>query len=177
MKINNCIIITITLISFSPYILAQRGQHNLKRLYKTEHWMNHNQNYRKNGIVVLTKEQKDQLKTFRIEQEKQLLPLKNQLREKRAQLQTLRTAEKVDMIAINNLVDEIAELQKKHIKVREAHYQKVRSVLTDEQRIIYDNSMGKRRIRMLLRNGIKMMEMRFGRNGVKGENFERLGER
>ena len=79
------------------------------------------------------------------------------MQEKRAKLQTLRTAKNVDMKAINNLIDEKAMLKADQMKARAAHHQEIRSLLTDEQRIIFDSFKG-------MRKGA-------GRNGGMGQGY------
>jgi Spy/CpxP family protein refolding chaperone len=71
-----------------------------------------------------------------------MLKFRNQMGEKSAQLQTLRTAEKADMNAINKTIDEIGLIKTQMMKERENHLQQVRGVLTDSQRTQFDTRRG-----------------------------------
>ena len=75
---------------------------------------------------------------LRTQLKKEILPLKNQLGEKKARMQTLETADKADMQAINALIDEIQSLQGKIMKMHASHRQEIRKMLTPEQRVDFD---------------------------------------
>ncbi len=85
-----------------------------------------------------TDDQKKQMKDLKFKQDKQLLPIENQIKEKKAHLQTLRTADKADMNEINKTVEEIGKLKIEKMKIREAGIQDFRKILTDEQRLRFD---------------------------------------
>ena len=91
------------------------------------------------SLPDLTDKQKEQIKEQMYETRQQVMPLQNQVREKRARLQTLRTSEKVDMTAIEKIVDEMADLQAEITKQRLISEQEIRQVLTDEQRLIFNS--------------------------------------
>ncbi len=91
------------------------------------------------NLPGLTDDQKEQIETLRAENLKTMLPLRNTLQEKKARLMTLQSAEKADMKAINGLIDEISAIKTQMAKQRAAHHQQVRSVLTDEQRVVFDS--------------------------------------
>jgi len=63
--------------------------------------------------------------------------------EKSAHLNTLRTADKVDMNAVNKAIDEMGATRTKMMKEREAHRQSVRQILTDEQKVYFDSRRGR----------------------------------
>jgi Spy/CpxP family protein refolding chaperone len=92
-------------------------------------------------IPDLTDEQKDQLGKLQLDHLKAVKDLNNSLMEKRAVLHSLTTADKADMNKINAKIDEICKLQTEKMKEREKQHQAVRSVLTEEQRVVFD-SMG-----------------------------------
>ncbi|MDX1586158.1 MAG: Spy/CpxP family protein refolding chaperone [Balneolaceae bacterium] len=98
------------------------------------------------ALPGLTDEQKEQIREVMLETRKEMLPIQNQVREKRAQLRTLRTSENADMKAINSMVDEISGLRAGMMKTRLASEQEIRNLLTEEQRIIFDSRspMGKK---------------------------------
>ncbi len=89
-------------------------------------------------IPDLTEKQKEQIKQVRTEHLKAMLPLKNQLMEKRARLHTVSTSENVNMKEINDIIEEIGAIKTQMMKERAAHRQEVRSLLTEEQRVIFD---------------------------------------
>lgn len=86
----------------------------------------------------LTEDQKSKIKDIFLTTMKEGLPIHNQIAEKEARLQTLSTAEKVDEKAINKTIDEISDLKATMMKKRMSSVQKVRALLTDDQRIIFD---------------------------------------
>jgi len=90
------------------------------------------------GIPNLTDDQKKKIHDLKTPFSKEVLPLSNQLSEKRAHLKTLETAEKTDLNAINSTIDEISQLQAQLMKKRAAHTQSIRKLLTDDQRIAFD---------------------------------------
>lgn len=63
--------------------------------------------------------------------------------EKRAHLNVLRTADKVDMNAINKSIDEMGANRTKMMKKREAHRQAIREILTDDQKVYFDSRRGR----------------------------------
>jgi Spy/CpxP family protein refolding chaperone len=90
------------------------------------------------GIPNLTEDQEKKLRELRTPHAKEVLPLKNQLSEKRAHLKTLQTVEKADLNAINATIDDMAQLQSQLMKKNAAHTQAIRKLLTDDQRIAFD---------------------------------------
>ena len=87
---------------------------------------------------TLDDKQREELKKMRTQQLKERVQTRNLLREKRAKLETLQTADKPDMKEINKVIDEIAAIQAQEMKTQAANRQKVRSLLTDEQRVLFD---------------------------------------
>jgi len=86
----------------------------------------------------LNEQQREAMQKIRTEQIKERTQTGNLLREKRAKLESLQTADKPDMKEINKVIDEIAALQAQEMKAQAASRQKIRSLLTDEQRTLYD---------------------------------------
>ncbi len=91
-----------------------------------------------NRIPDLTDTQKEQIKTIRTKMMKEMLPLRNSLKEKMAHLNTLSTAETVDMKAVNKQIEEIGKIKTEMMKVGAKYRQEIRSLLTDDQRIFFD---------------------------------------
>jgi Spy/CpxP family protein refolding chaperone len=90
-------------------------------------------------IPDLSDAQKTEIKKLRTAHLKEIQQLKNQMEIKRAELKALQTAEKPDMDAINKKIDERAALRVQIEKEAAAHKQAVRTVLTEDQRVIYDS--------------------------------------
>ncbi|MCF8297230.1 MAG: Spy/CpxP family protein refolding chaperone [Saprospiraceae bacterium] len=90
------------------------------------------------NLPDLTEEQQKKIKELRLKQMKAILPLKNEITEKQAHLKTLTTKEKVDMNAVNTTIDEITVVKAKMMKLKAAHQQEIRNLLTEEQRLIFD---------------------------------------
>ncbi|MDP3452200.1 MAG: hypothetical protein Q8R90_04530 [Bacteroidales bacterium] len=91
-----------------------------------------------------TTEQAEAIKATRFEFQKEMVLVNNQIAEKRAQLKTLQQVDKPDMRSINSKIDEITTLQNKRMKAAAANQAKIRSLLTDEQRVMFDKRMGQR---------------------------------
>lgn len=120
-------------------VLAQRNKRFMQDGPRNNRFsMNENQPGRVYDQLGLTDEQKDKIETLRVVHQKEMLPLRNELREKHARLQTLKTTEPVNLNAVNKLIDEIAVLMASQMKQKTAHQQEVRALLTDEQKIKYD---------------------------------------
>lgn len=91
-----------------------------------------------------TQEQKEQVKQLRLETAKKVKPLKNELRELMAHQQTLTTADKADLKAINKNIDKMSDIKADIAKIVAAQHQEIRSLLTEEQLIEFDSMKGKR---------------------------------
>lgn len=86
----------------------------------------------------LTEEQKTKIEEIHLNGQKGMIPLRNKIREKNAQLRTLKMSEEYDETAVNVLIEEIGELRTAMMVMRTAHMQQVRELLTPEQRIKFD---------------------------------------
>ena len=95
------------------------------------------------AIPDLTPEQEQQISELRTMQIKEMNDSRSDLSIKHAELHKLQTADKADMDKINAKIDEIGKIKTEMAKKRAAHIQKVRALLTDEQRVIFDSRHGK----------------------------------
>lgn len=86
----------------------------------------------------LTDDQKSKMKEIRLDLMKTSKPLKDQLRELKAKHQTLSTAEKVDMKALENNIREMGKLKVEMSVLKAKSHQSVRSLLSEEQRFMFD---------------------------------------
>lgn len=125
------LLVMITGISLTSHAQGQKGRQlgEQKQMKMERHHM----------IPDLTEEQQEQMKTIHLKSMKAMQPLKNSLMEKKAHLHTLSTAQKADLKAINKQIDEISSIEASMQKLRAASQQEVRSLLTEEQRIMFDS--------------------------------------
>lgn len=86
----------------------------------------------------LNEKQRAEIQKIRAKQLKERIQTSNLLKEKRAKLEVLQTADQPDMKEIDKLIDEIAAIQAEEMKDQAASRQKIRSLLTEEQRTIFD---------------------------------------
>ncbi len=95
-------------------------------------------------IPDLTEEQEEKMKSFHLEFGQNVLPVKNEIKEKEANLVSLKTAKNVDMAAINSQIEAIGmlkvQLEKKHAELE----QEIRKILNDEQRLFFDMHLGEK---------------------------------
>lgn len=122
------------LLSVNTNVFAQRGYRN-----GSGSGNGIGQGYFCNNIPNLTTDQQTKIDQLRTAHWKKVQGNHNQLAEKRARLQTLRTADNVDMNAVNNTVDEISVIQTGMHKNKEQHFQNVRNILTADQRVYFNN--------------------------------------
>jgi periplasmic protein CpxP/Spy len=92
-------------------------------------------------IPNLSEEQTTQMKAILLESNKERLPLKNQLGEKEARLKTLTTSAAFDAKAVNNVIDEIGNIMNDLMKLKVASDQKVKSILNEEQLLLFNKHM------------------------------------
>ena len=127
MKIT--LLVAVMMVPLMGLQAQQRGQNGQGNRQHTE----------RSGIPDLTAEQKEQMQTLRLDVQKSSLPIKNELGENRAKMNTLITADDADMKAIDKLIDENAVLMASLMKIKAQNHQKVRSLLTEDQRIVFDS--------------------------------------
>lgn len=90
-------------------------------------------------IMDLTPEQQEEINTLRANHLKEVTPLRNELNEKRARLQTLKSADTYDLDAINKTIDEMSAVRAKIQKKGAAQRAEVSKLLTDEQRAVFNS--------------------------------------
>jgi Spy/CpxP family protein refolding chaperone len=91
------------------------------------------------GIPDLTPDQMTKIDDLKLQHIKEVTPLKDQLKEKQARINTLLDAEKSDMGAVNTAIDEFTNITNQLIKKKAEFRLSVRNILTDKQKIIYDS--------------------------------------
>jgi len=87
----------------------------------------------------LNDQQHEEIRKIRTEQLKERTKTGNLLKEKRAKLESLQTANQPDIKEINKVIDEIAAIQAQEMKAQAVSRQRIRSLLTDEQRAAFDS--------------------------------------
>ncbi len=95
-------------------------------------------------IPNVTDEQKTKIAALRTAHLKEVQPIKNKMGELKATQKSLSTTDNADMKAINVNIDEMTKLQNQLMKLGVQHRNEVRQLLTDEQKIWFDqHPMGK----------------------------------
>lgn len=141
------IVLVISFMLVGTISIAQRGRndgfkhgdHREKTAY--DHRSGHKS---LNDQLELTDEQKTKIEELKLESSKAKTQRQNQLREKEAQLTTLRTEDKIDQNKINNLIDEIGKLRTEGRKDQVNTDLKIRAMLSEKQRIIFDQHVSAR---------------------------------
>jgi len=91
----------------------------------------------------LSDEQETQIEKLHLDHQKEILPMRNKIREKDAQLNTM-ISEGANQSKIDQLVEEIGVLRTEIQKSRMNTHLKVRELLTDEQKVKFDNHFANR---------------------------------
>lgn len=153
-KTITAIAIMVTLITAGS-AFAQRGQgrglmnnpDGRGMMYNTERSYGYGQ-----CILNLTPEQDEKIIELRTKHLKEVTPLRNELNEKRARLQTLQSADNPNLNEINTTIDEMASIRTKIQKKGAAHRVEISSLLTVDQRVVFNS----RRQGRMGRNGAGM---------------------
>jgi len=91
------------------------------------------------GIPDLTLEQRDQIRDLRSEHLNNIKPLRNDVRINNILLETLQTEDDPDMNEINELIEKNGKLLTEIRKKQAAHNMEIRNLLTDEQKVFFDD--------------------------------------
>jgi len=128
------------LMAFAAFLLmgTQAFSQQRKEGYQGKHNMSQAERL-ENAIPDLTEQQKKDIEKIGLDMKKQSLPITNELRERRAHLQTLKTTEPIDQAAIDKEIEAIGKLRTDLAKLREDTRLKIRNVLTDEQKVVFDS--------------------------------------
>jgi len=111
-----------------------------------------------NQIPNLTEEQKTKIETFSNDFLKETKILKADLAIKKAELRKLELADEPDQLAINKKIEEIGELRTKLEKKRSDFHQKVRSILTNDQKNYFDAFCYKKRFKSMKQKNFRGIE-------------------
>lgn len=132
------------LIVLSSNLFAQpngRGMRNFENCPRTEiDMVDQDETPRMRHFMIpdLTEEQEAKIKELRTKHVKEITPLQNELNEKFARLQTLESADKQDMVAINKTIDEIAQIKANLMKKRVTHRAEIATLLTEDQKVFFN---------------------------------------
>ena len=91
----------------------------------------------------ITQDQQDKIKNIKLDCEKAIQPLRNELKERNAKLQTAQTAARPDMTAVYKMIDDMVAIKANIEKKEAAMHQDIRKLLTDDQRVAYDTNVFK----------------------------------
>jgi Spy/CpxP family protein refolding chaperone len=101
------------------------------------------------NLPDLTDEQKAKIKKADLKQLEAMIPLRNQMREKKIHLSAILTTIPVDIKSADQFADEIGKVTASILKLQLRHDQELRSLLTPDQQIIFDSDpkpfLGKQR--------------------------------
>ncbi len=117
------------------------------------------------ACLNLTDSQKEEIKSLKVSLAKEMTPIKNELGIKMAELKAASTGDNVDSKAVYKLIDEISDLKSEIAKKHFSNKQKVRNLLTDEQKVKFDSRAGKGH-----RGGHHGKGMRHGRHDMRGKH-------
>ena len=138
MKIKILSLALIVVFAFSITAKAQQTERKRRSPEQREIMAKRFDRERANFNDFFTEEQRAKLKELRLESTKEIQPLRNELNELRAKQRTLTTAEKADMKAIENNIEKMADVQAEIQKISAKQHQEIRSMLSEEQRIKFD---------------------------------------
>lgn len=158
MKARILSIVLIAVLAISTTAMAQNDRTNKRSPVQKKTMMKQHRQMPNAHGNFFTEDQQEKLKAIRLESAKQIKPIKNELRELAARNQTLTTADKADLKAINKNIDQSSALKADIQKIMAKQHQEIRAMLSDEQLIKFDA--------MKARMGKK-------RSGEKGKQMER----
>ena len=114
-------------------VLAQRGQ---GKGYGRA-WKDNDRGFCMN-LPDMSDDQKEKIADLRTAFMKKSMEVRNKIDVASAELKMISTGDEVDQDAVNKKIDEITDLKASLMKEHAAHRQEVRSLLTDEQKVIFD---------------------------------------
>ena len=91
------------------------------------------------NLPDLTPDQQEKIHVAGLDHLKMLTPLQNQLREKRARLQTMLTTSPFDAKLTDQAAEEFGKIQTDILKATIRHDQALRNILTPQQQVIFDS--------------------------------------
>lgn len=98
----------------------------------------HNRSSKEHWRNTLTGEQKTEMSRLSVSLKKELAPVKATIGLKRSEVKSILTSDSPDKAALGKLVEEMAALEKDVLRSKYEHMIKVRSLLTAEQKAMFD---------------------------------------
>jgi Spy/CpxP family protein refolding chaperone len=138
MKTRITSLLLIAIFAISATTFAQNTQEKKRSSEQREMMMKRDKQMKHSHDSFFTEEQRETMKTLRLEAAKQVKPLKNELNELNAKQQTLVTADETDFNAINKNIDKMADLKADIQKIMVKQHQAIRSMLSEEQKLKFD---------------------------------------
>jgi Spy/CpxP family protein refolding chaperone len=168
------IVATLTIASFAQQRtekVTKRGQRIEKEIIiEDDNYFPGHRHARMENMLDLTSEQQTKVDALRIKHQKEMLAFRNQLREKKARLSTLKTTDPIDRKAIDNVIEEIGGIKVKMEKERMNMHLSIRELLTDEQKVLFDTHSSKYK-RGKARGGNRGNRGNFGNHGNCGRRY------
>ena len=90
-------------------------------------------------VPDLSNDQREKIRLQELEHMKTMMPLHNQVREKRARLQTILTTSPFDAKTADLVVDELGKTETAILMESIRHDQALRNILTPDQQVIFDS--------------------------------------
>ncbi|WP_346861924.1 periplasmic heavy metal sensor [uncultured Draconibacterium sp.] len=145
MKTRVLSMVLIAVFAISLTTMAQNPKTQKKNLEQKEMMMKHRDgDMNKRFDTFFTEEQQAKVKELRLESAKKIKPLKNELNELQAKQQTLSTADKADLSAINSNIDKMSKVKADIAKIMAKQHQEIRSMLSEEQLMKFDEMKARR---------------------------------
>lgn len=138
MKTRILSMLLIAVFAISITASAQNQPERKRSPEQREMMMKRQKQMKERHQSFFTEEQQEAMKKLRLELAKEVKPLKNELNELNARQQTLTTADKADMNALNKNIDKMSGLKADIQKIMAKQHQEVRSMLTEEQLVKFD---------------------------------------
>lgn len=92
-----------------------------------------------NCRLDLTEEQQDQMKDLRMDHQKNVMTVKNEMGVLAAEQKVLMSGDDQNLNDINKKIDEMQVLRTDLLKMSAKHRLEVRNLLTDEQKVLFDS--------------------------------------
>lgn len=168
MKTRILSMLLVAVFAISTTAFAQNQQEKKRNLEQKEMMMKRHKQMKDRSQNFFTEEQQETIKNLRLETAQEVKPLKNELNELNARQQTLSTADKADLNAINKNIDKMSEIKADIQKIMAKQQQDVRAMLSKEQLLKFDAMKGKKGNRKGKSDGRRMERgerPEFGRRG------------
>ena len=130
-------ILSMILISASVFSQGRSDRNEKRHDFKRERSENFIRGQEPH-IPDLTDNQKESIKSIKLEGMKEIQPLENKIGEKEARLKTLTTEEVINYKEIDATINDIYSLKADIVKKQIRSRQKIKELLTEEQKVIFD---------------------------------------